>query len=204
MELPKSLEKVSKILSRLPGLGPRQALRLSFYLLRQDKNYQKDFLESFNNFFTKIKLCQECSFPFETMNDNETLCSICRDKKRDHTLLCIVEKETDLLTIEKTNKYQGLYHILGRLINDVNSENSKIILLKLIKRIKENKPKIKEVILALSPTSEGNLTTYYLEKSIKKIDLGIKITKLGRGLPQGGEVEFADAETLVNALEGRK
>jgi len=204
MELPKSLEKVSKILSRLPGLGPRQALRLSFYLLRQDKNYQKDFLESFNNFFTKIKLCQECSFPFETMNDNETLCSICRDKKRDHTLLCVVEKETDLLTIEKTNKYQGLYHILGRLINDVNSENSKIILLKLIKRIKENKPKIKEVILALSPTSEGNLTTYYLEKAIKNLKMDIKITKLALGIPQGGEIEFADSETLINALEGRK
>ena len=138
------------------------------------------------------------------MNNNETLCSICRDKKRDHTLLCVVEKETDLLTIEKTNKYQGLYHILGRLINDVNSENSKIILLKLIKRIKENKPKIKEVILALSPTSEGNWTTYYLEKAIKNLKMDIKITKLARGIPQGGEIEFADSETLINALEGRK
>ena len=204
MELPKNLEKVSKILSHLPGLGPRQALRISFYLLHQDKKYQRDFLESFNNFFNKIKLCQECSFAFEPINGNETLCPICRDKKRDHTLLCVVEKETDLLTIEKTNKYQGLYHILGGLVNDINLDNSKIILSKLIKRIKESKPKIKEVILALSPTSEGNLTAYYLEKSIKDLKMDIKITKLARGIPQGGEIEFSDSETLINALEGRK
>lgn len=203
MDVPKSIKKVVEILSQLPGLGPRQSLRLAFYLLKKDENFKKKFLESLNEFFSKTRLCQKCYFPFEPLNDDDKYCEICKDKKRNHSLLCIVEKETDLLTIEKTKRYQGVYHILGGLLKEFEKEKIKELRIdSLLKRIKEEKPK--EIILALSPTSEGNLTSFYLEKLIKNLKLNVKITRLATGLPFGGEVEFADSETLIKAFENRK
>ncbi len=218
MELPKPIQNFIKIFSQIPGIGPRQAMRLAFWLLHQPQTKQTEFSNAFTNLSTKIKLCVYCFLPFEqkdkdylvshSARNNETLCEICRNPQRDHSIICVVEKETDLISIEKTNKYKGVYHILGGLLSDID-ENKKreINIIPLIERIKKsfkNKKPIKEIILALSPTSEGNLTTYYLEKTIKDLKLSIKITKLARGLPHGGEVEFADSETLINALEGRK
>jgi recombination protein RecR len=209
MELPKPIQNFIKIFSQIPGIGPRQAMRLAFWLLHQPQTKQTEFSNAFTNLSTKIKLCVNCFLPFEQKDkDNETLCEICRNPQRDLSIICVVEKETDLISIEKTNKYKGVYHILGGLLSDID-ENKKreINIIPLIKRIKtsfKTRKPIKEIILALSPTSEGNLTTYYLEKTIKDSKLNIKITKLARGLPHGGEVEFADSETLINALEGRK
>jgi recombination protein RecR len=207
MELPKSIQNFIKIFSTLPGIGPRQATRIAFWLLHQEPQYQKDLVDSLNNIITKTKLCADCFFVFEPKN-NETLCEICRDSRRDHTIICVVEKETDLISIEKTNKYKGVYHVLGGLMSEIDEKQNKTLKIpELLTRIKNsfNKRKpIKEVIIALSPTSEGNLTAYYLERQLKSLKLNFKITKLGRGLPHGGEVEFADSETLINALEGRK
>ncbi len=207
MELPKPIQNFIKIFSQIPGIGPRQAMRLAFWLLHQPQTKQTEFSNAFTNLSTKIKLCVNCFLPFE-QREKETLCEICRNPQRDHSIICVVEKETDLISIEKTNKYKGVYDILGGLLSDID-ENKKreINIIPLVERIKKsfkNKKPIKEIILALSPTSEGNLTTYYLEKTIKNLKLNIKITKLARGLPHGGEVEFADSETLINALEGRK
>jgi len=213
MELPKPIQNFIKIFSRIPGIGPRQAMRVAFWLLHQPQAKQTEFSNAFTNLSTKIKLCVDCFLPFE-QRDNETLCEICRNPQRDHSIICVVEKETDLFSLEKTNKYKGVYHILGGLLSEID-ENKKreISITPLVERIKtsfQTKKPIKEIILALSPTSEGNLTTYYLEKTIKdsclrsQVKLNIKITKLARGLPHGGEVEFADSETLINALEGRK
>ena len=207
MELPKPIQNFIKIFSQIPGIGPRQAMRLVFWLLHQPQTKQTEFSNAFTNLSTKIKLCVNCFLPFE-QREKETLCEICRNPQRDHSIICVVEKETDLISIEKTNKYKGVYDILGGLLSDID-ENKKreINIIPLVERIKKsfkNKKPIKEIILALSPTSEGNLTTYYLEKTIKNLKLNIKITKLARGLPHGGEVEFADSETLINALEGRK
>jgi recombination protein RecR len=207
MELPKPIQNFIKIFSQIPGIGPRQAMRLVFWLLHQPQTKQTEFSNAFTNLSAKIKLCLNCFLPFE-QREKETLCEICRNPQRDHLIICVVEKETDLISIEKTNKYKGVYHILGELLSDID-ENKKreINIIPLVERIKEsfkNKKPIKEIILALSPTSEGNLTIYYLEKTIKDLKLNIKITKLARGLPHGGEVEFADSETLINALEGRK
>jgi len=207
MELPKSIQNFIKIFSTLPGIGPRQATRIAFWLLHQEPQYQKDLVDSLNNIITKTKLCADCFFVFEPKN-NETLCEICRDSRRDHATICVVEKETDLISIEKTNKYKGVYHVLGGLMSEIDEKQNKTLKIpELLNRIKNsfNKRKpIKEVIIALSPTSEGNLTAYYLERQLKSLKLNFKITKLGRGLPHGGEVEFADSETLINALEGRK
>lgn len=207
MELPKPIQNFIKIFSQIPGIGPRQAMRLTFWLLHQPQTKQTEFSNAFTNLSTKIKLCVNCFLPFE-QKDNENLCEICRNFQRDHSIICVVEKETDLISIEKTNKYKGVYHILDGLLSDID-ENKKreINIISLVEKIKRNfqdKKPIKEIILALSSTSEGNLTTYYLEKTIKDLKLNIKITKLARGLPHGGEVEFADSETLINALEGRK
>ena len=205
MDLPKNLKKVVEILSLLPGLGPRQSLRLAFYLLKKDEKFKKEFLASFSDFFSNIKLCEKCYFPYQSKNKEDKLCEICKDKTRNPFIICVVEKETDLLTIEKTKKYEGLYHILGGLLKNFEKEKIKELRIdSLLKRIKEDKPRPKEIILALNPTSEGNLTSYYLEKLIKNLKLNIKISRLATGLPFGGEVEFADSETLIKALEGRK
>ena len=206
MELPKSIKDFIQVFSKLPGIGPRQTTRLAFWLLHQKKETQHDFYHAFINLFSKTQICPNCFFISEkdSSKQENQLCKICQDSQRDQSVICVVEKETDLISIENTNKYKGLYHVLGGLISEIDeSRKEKLTIKQLLTRIKTNK-KVKEIILALNPTSEGNLTTYYIEKAIKTINPNIKITKLGRGLPQGGEVEFADAETLVNALEGRK
>lgn len=207
MELPKPIQGFIKIFSQIPGIGPRQAMRVAFWLLHQPQVKKAEFSNVLIDLSTKIKICVDCFLPFEQKN-NENLCEICHNSQRDNSIICVVEKETDLISIEKTNKYKGIYHILGNLLSTID-ENKKqeINSISLVERIKKNlknKKPIKEIILALSPTSEGNLITYYLEKTIKDLKLNIKITKLARGLPHGGEVEFADSETLINALEGRK
>ncbi len=208
MELPKPIKDFVETFSRLPGIGPRQTTRLAFWLLHQTKETQRNFYRAFTNLFSQTQVCPNCFFISEKNNSADKLCKICRDRQRDHSIICVVEKETDLISIENTNKYRGVYHILGGLISEIDmTKKQKLTIPQLLTRIKKSvtmPPKVKEIILALNPTSEGNLTIYYLEKAIKELDLNIKITKLGRGLPQGGEVEFADAETLVNALEGRK
>lgn len=206
MELPKPIKDFIQVFSKLPGIGPRQTTRLAFWLLHQKKETQHDFYHAFINLFSKTQVCPNCFFISEkdSSKQENQLCKICQDPQRDQSVICVVEKETDLISIENTNKYKGLYHVLGGLISEIDeTRKEKLTIKQLLTRIKTNK-KVKEIILALNPTSEGNLTTYYIEKAIKTITPNIKITKLGRGLPQGGEVEFADAETLVNALEGRK
>ncbi|MFA5360679.1 MAG: recombination mediator RecR [Candidatus Paceibacterota bacterium] len=208
MQLPKPIKDFIQVFSQLPGLGPRQTTRLAFWLLHQKEETQRKFYHAFTNLFSQTQVCPNCYFISEKNNSEDKLCEICRDRQRDHSTICVVEKETDLISIENTNKYQGVYHILGGLISEIDAaKKQKLTIPQLLARLKKSADsprKIKEIILALNPTSEGNLTIYYLEKAIKELNLGIKITKLGRGLPQGGEVEFADAETLVNALEGRK
>jgi recombination protein RecR len=206
VELPKPIKDFIQVFSKLPGIGPRQTTRLAFWLLHQKKETQHDFYHAFINLFSKTQVCPNCFFISEkdSSKQENQLCKICQDSQRDQSVICVVEKETDLISIENTNKYKGLYHVLGGLISEIDeSRKEKLTIKQLLTRIKTNK-KVKEIILALNPNSEGNLTTYYIEKAIKTINPNIKITKLGRGLPQGGEVEFADAETLVNALEGRK
>lgn len=207
MDQPKPIQNFINIFSHIPGIGPRQAMRIAFWFLHQPQNKQQEFLNTVAELSHKIKLCSDCFLPFEP-KDKETLCEICRNPLRDHSTICVVEKETDLFSLEKTNKYKGVYHILGGLLSEIDDNKKQEIRIdSLIKRIKNSfntKTPVKEIILALSPTSEGNLTTYYLEKILKELKLNFKITKLGRGLPHGGEVEFADSETLINALESRK
>lgn len=194
--LPEEIEKVAAALAELPGIGPRQALRLAFFLAREKKPRLLLSLESLN----KLKLCKKCFFPHSSAH---SLCSICSDTKRDELVIALVEKETDLLSLEKTKSFSGVYFILGE------AQKSGVLSPEAKSRIEALKSEIlgskegeaKEIILALSPTAYGDLSVGILERELS--GFAKKITRLGRGLPTGGEVEFADEQTLKESLKNR-
>ena len=169
-----------------------------------EKNTREDLKKALDNLGREIKTCQSCYFAIENNDNNK--CYFCDNPARDHKTICVVEKETDLATVEKSGGYKGLYHVLGGLFSALDTVIPKSLKIpELINRIESKKSgnkKVEEVILALSPTHEGDLTAHYLERLLKP--LKVKITRLGRGLPYGSDVEFADAKTLSGALESRK
>jgi recombination protein RecR len=199
-----TIQKLIDLFSKFPTVGPRTAARFVFYLTRLPKEKVDELLKAIEELKTKIKICPLCFNSFEGEGEKD-ICSICQDPRRDKTILCLVEKEVDLEAIEKTGKFKGLYFVLGGTISGLEKEKEKERIEerveKLENRIKENS-EIKELILALNPTTEGQSTTLWLQRKLK--NLGIKITQLGRGLPVGGELEYADEETLSSALESRK
>ncbi|MCS7184211.1 MAG: toprim domain-containing protein [Patescibacteria group bacterium] len=187
-------KKIIEIFDSFPEIGPRQAWRLFFWFIKQDKKFQNKFLNFFQILISQLNFCEKCFFP--TIEDK--LCNICSDNKRNFSQLCIVARETDLITIENLKKYKGLYFVLGGLI--LPFENKEIIKERL-KKIEErlaNDNKIKEVIISLPFTREAELTKKIVEKIISKFNL--KVRKLKKGIPTGGEIEFIDPETLEEAL----
>ena len=186
-----SVQKLIDVFSRFPTVGPRTAARFAFYLIHLPEEEINKITQAISDLRKNIQVCSLCSNPFEKEND-EKLCPICRNKTRDRNLLCIVEKETDLNTLEKTKKYNGLYFILGKATSERLDQ--------LTQRIKNNH--LEEVIIALNPTTQGESEILRLERALKPFN--IKITRLGLGLPVGGELEYADEETLSSALDGRK
>jgi len=209
---PKIIQKLIDQFVKFPTVGPRTAARFVFYLINLPEKETKDIAELISSLKENIKICPLCHKSFER-NGDENLCPICSDKMRDKSTIAVVEKEIDLEAIEKTKKYKGLYFILGGTIPNIKDEQKKQDVRKrieeLIKRVK-NDNKIKEIILALNPTTEGEITALLIEREIKKekslsenLDK-IKITKLGKGLPVGGELEYADEQTLSSAFENRK
>ena len=199
MIYPKSIQKLIDLFSKFPTVGPRTASRFVFYLLNQSKEEVENLISVVNELKKNIKICQFCFNPFEGGGE---LCQICQNPSRDKTLLCIIEKETDLVSIEKTKKYQGLYFILGGTISTLKKTDIEKLRVKELEERLKNNPEIKEIIIAINPTTDGEATVLYLERLLKPF--GKKITRLGRGLPVGAELEYADEETLGNALEGRK
>lgn len=201
---PKPIQNFIDKFSRLPGIGPRQAARLAFWIISGGENIREDLRKAIESLDKEIKICHSCYFTIE--NDGNNACHFCDNTTRDHRTVCVVEKETDLATIEKSGVYKGLYHVLGGLFSALDTavpKNLKIPeLIKRIENSKKNNKTVEEIILALSSTSEGDLTAYYLEKLLRP--LKVKVTRLGRGLPYGSDVEFADAKTLSGALESRK
>lgn len=190
---PKPFQKLIDHFSSLPSIGPRLAERLVLYIWKYDKNKIDDFAESLKNLKEKIKFCTQCF----NISEND-LCLICSDKTRDKSIICVVEEPLDIISIEKTRLMRGLYHVLGGTISSQNNQNLKINELK-------NRLKIagtKEIIIATNPTTEGEATALYLARTIKPFK--IKVTRLARGLPTGGDIEYADEATLTGAIEGRK
>lgn len=189
-----------EIFSKLPSIGQRQAFRLAFYLTRK-KEVNQELLEALKGLKENLEICRQCFLPFE--KNNHSLCPICLDPSRKKEQICIVEKEIDAFSIEKTKKYRGTYHVLGNLIDPTDPKTYQTLKIEVLeKRIKNLPQKIaEEIIIALNPTTEGDLTAMFLERKLK--NLAKKITRLARGLPTGGELEFADEETIKGALENR-
>ncbi|MDP3093357.1 MAG: recombination mediator RecR [bacterium] len=202
------IQKLIGIFSHFPGVGPKTASRFVFYLLRKPESQIEEILGSIADLKKIVRICQFCLNPFEP-KAKELLCPICLDPGRDKSLLCLVEKEADLDLLEKTRKYRGLYFILGGLLSPLKKrETEKLIIDSLLERLKNpasfglSKADFKEIIIAISYTTEGIATSLYLERVLKPLNK--KITRLGQGLPIGAEIEYADEETLSSALEGRK
>jgi recombination protein RecR len=196
---PPSIQKLIDLFSKFPTVGPRTAARFVFYLIKRPKEEIEELINSISNLKKSVKTCAFCFNPFESEG---TLCEICSDPSRDKTLLCIIEKETDLIPIEKTKKYKGIYFILGGTVSALKKTEVEKLRIKNLEEKLKNHPEIKEIIIAINPTTEGEATALYLERLLKPLNK--KITRLGRGLPVGGELEYTDEETLKAAFEGRR
>jgi recombination protein RecR len=193
---PRALERLLQEFAKLPGIGPKTAERLVYYLLRQPKEALATFADSLKQAQAELITCAKCG-RFTDLNP----CSICTDPKRDPSLLCAVAASQNIPVLEKTGAFRGLYHVLGGLISPLEGVTpDKLKIKELETRIKSNG--IKEVILALNPDLDGETTSLYLAKLLKP--LGVKITRLARGLPVGADLEYADEITLENAITGRR
>lgn len=193
----KLIEDAVNEMSRLPGIGKKTALRLVLHLLRSDKENTLNLAESLVNLRSKIQYCKTC----KNISDSE-ICSICSSHKRDKTIICVVEDIRDVLAIENTSQYSGLYHILGGIISPIEGIGPQDLHIdSLIQRLSAPGSEVKEIILALSPTMEGDTTAFYLTKKMKPYHL--KTTSIARGIPVGGELEYADEITLGRSIISR-
>lgn len=191
------LNNVIEELSKLPGIGRRTALRLSMHLLRMDASAVADMTRSIDRFRQEIRRCRVCN----NLSDDE-ICPICADEKRDHTTICVVEQVADLLSIEHTQQYRGLYHVLGGVISPMQGiAPSDLTIDLLIDRIAEGG--VKEVILAISTSVEGETTLFYLMNRLREFP-EVKVTSIARGIGFGDELEYVDELTLTHALANRR
>lgn len=192
---PNSFKKLISHFASLPSIGPKMAERLVLYLFKQEKSKLEDFFESIHA-LQMLHPCQRCG----NIAENK-LCEICKNTKRNQEEICVVEEPLDIISIEKTGAYHGLYHVLGGVISP-SAKNQELRLSPLLKRIEEEKTQ--ELILATNPTTEGDATAFYVKKKIKDSELEIKMTRLARGLATGGDIEYADEITLSAALTHRR
>lgn len=193
---PKTFQKLIEHFASLPSVGPKMAERLVLYLFKQDKSKIEQFAKDLNDFATGLSFCQRCYHIAE-----DELCDICKNSKRDQATVCVVEDPLDVIAVEKTKNYNGLYHVLGGNLSVMSPEEIKKLKIdQLINRVKNDS--IKEIIIATNPTTDGETTALYLARILR--DYPVKITRLARGLPTGGDIEYADEITLSSALEGRK
>lgn len=189
------LEKAVEELSKLPGIGRKTALRLALHLLRKDSAEAKALGQSIIEMREKISYCSRC----HNISEEET-CPICSDPRRDQNTICVVENVKDVITIEATHQHQGLYHVLGGLISPLDGIGpSDLEIDSLIERVK--KENIQEVILALSPTIEGDTTNFYIFRKLNEFP--VKVTMLARGLSVGNELEYTDELTLGKSIQNR-
>lgn len=192
--VPRSVQSLIEAFERLPGIGPKTAQRLTYYLLHAPIEQAKALAAAALDMKEKTKICSVC---FNI--DEEDICSICSDPNRNQTIIMVVENPLDVLALEKTS-FKGLYHVLHGVISPLeNIGPSEIHIKELLPRLKNDD--VKEIILATNPTMEGEATAMYIQRLISS--LGVKITRIARGLPVGSDLEYADETTLSRALEGR-
>lgn len=198
MLLPESLQSLINALERLPGIGPKSASRLAFYFLRAPEEISQDLSSALANLKANTTLCLEC---FNITEAGRERCEICESPQRDGTLVCVVEEALDVLALERTGGYQGKYHVLQGVLSPIEGIGPDDLKIKqLIGRVGQGE--IREVILATNPSMEGDATALYLQHQLEP--LGVRVTRLARGLPVGGDLEYADQNTLLRALSGRQ
>jgi len=191
------IEELIKLISKLPGLGPKSARRIILKLINNRQELMKPMLNSLANVFKNISRCQNCG----TLKSESSNCSNCENPNKKFNKICVVENIADQWSIESSSIYQGYFHILGGTISDTNDKKFTDLLIEsLVQRVK--KEKIEEVIIATSTTVEGQTTAFYIQDSLKNTN--VKISKLAQGLPIGGEIENFDDGTLISAFKNRK
>ena len=192
-------ETINKLINefeKLPGIGHKSAVRLAFYILESPMDVAQNMANTLVDAKNKIKFCSVCY----NITENDP-CDICSNKKRDGSVICVVENVKEVVAMEKTHEYKGLYHVLHGSISPMNNITAGDIKIKeLLERLKDDE--IKEVILATNPTIEGEATAMYISRLIKP--LGISVTRIAHGIPVGGDLEYTDEITLIKALEGRR
>jgi recombination protein RecR len=200
-----SLDPVSRLifeLSKLPGIGEKTATRLAYYILRQDESYSRALSEALMNAKQKIVLCQEC-FTFTDVSP----CRICSNLNRDHSMICVVERPSDVFSIEQAGGFRGLYHVLHGALSPLDGIGPEELKLReLIQRLSRADSPVRELILATNPSVEGEATSLYIARLVKPIGAaaaGIKVTKLAHGIPVGGMLEYTDRQTIGKAMENR-
>jgi len=199
MKIPKAIQNLIESFEKLPGVGPKTAQRLTFYLLHVPQGELEIFSSAVQNLKKGTIICSVCFSVDET-----DPCSICSDSMRNKSIVCVVEQPLDVLALEKNGKYKGLYHVLHGKIDPLNNVGPDEIYIKqLLERVSANQSVISEIILATNPTMEGEATAMYIAKQLKAISDKIKVTRIGRGLPTGADLEYADELTLQRAMEGR-
>ena len=191
-----AIQRLIDAFSKLPGIGPKGAQRIAFYILGSDEREATDLADAITEVKAKVKFCEVCGNVCEA-----SPCPVCLDPRRDHSIICVVEEPKDVMSIERTREYHGLYHVLGGAINPMaNVGPNDLNIAKLLERLGDGS--VTEVILALDPNIEGEATTTYLSRLLSQV--GIKVTRLASGLPVGSDLEYADEITLGRALSGRR
>ncbi len=198
MLLPAPIQNLINAFECLPGIGPKSASRLAFYLLRAPEDIPTQLAEALLAFKTQTAFCPEC---FNIMLNGREHCEICESPARDESILCVVEEPMDVLAIERIGAYKGKYHVLHGVLSPIEGIGPEDIKIKpLLARAAQGQ--VKEIIIATNPSMEGDATALYLRQQIQP--LGIHLTRLARGLPVGGDLEYADQNTLLRALSGRQ
>lgn len=199
MKIPKAIQNLIESFEKLPGIGQKTAQRLTFYLLHVPQGELESFSNSIQNLKKGTIICSTC---FAV--DEADPCSICSNSERDKSIVCVVEEPLDVLALEKNGRYKGVYHVLHGKIDPLNNIGPDEIYIKqLLDRIANHESRIMEIILATNPTMEGEATAMYISKQLKANNLELRITRIGRGLPTGADIEYADELTLQRAMEGR-
>ena len=211
----KPIQNLVELFMKFPGVGPRQAARFVFYLLREDAERVQALADAIGKLPHEVRFCQQCYKTFDTNHGAAALkpsgwCEFCRDPKRNKNQILVVEKETDLENIERSRRYDGLYHVLGGIIDPLDSAApARLHIKELFERVRNfaRDGAEVEVVLATNPTAEGDATALYLERvlsPLKNQPAGFKLSRLGRGLTTGSELEYSDEITIANALQNRK
>ena len=191
-----SIEKLIESFEKLPSIGHKTAIRLAFHMLDLNEEETNEFINSITDAKKKLKYCSTCF----NISDTDP-CPICSNPKRDSSVICVVEDVRDIIAMERTHEYKGVYHVLHGTISPMNGIGPEDIKIKeLLNRIRDTK--VKEIIIATNPRVEGEATSIYLSKLIKPLE--IKVTRIAHGIPVGGDLEYTDEVTLMKAMEGRR